>query len=195
MMQFPRTMKFQREADPKWSDEMLTFPGSERLSSCIQCGTCSGACPVSIYMDHTPRKVINLIREGFRDEALSCRTIWLCASCYACAALCPQKIKITDVMYHLKREALKHNMYPRRFPIAVLARQFYEIVKRNGRNSEGPLVLLMALKSNPLILLNMVRSGWHLFWAGRIAFKSEKIEGVAELQRALAAAKETHDRR
>ena len=192
MMKFPRTMKLQREADPEWSERVLQFPGCERVSSCIQCGTCSGTCPLSIYMDFTPRKVINLIREGFREEALSCRTIWLCASCYSCAVLCPQKIHITDVMYHLKRDAIKHNMYPKRFPIPVLAREFYEIVKRRGRNAEVPLVLWMALKSNPFILFTMIRSGWQLFRAGRITLKGEKIRGVGELNRALAAAKESN---
>jgi len=137
-MKFPRTMKFQREAEPLWSEQVLKFPGCERVSSCIQCGTCSGTCPLSIYMDYTPRKVIGLIREGFREDALSCRTIWLCASCYSCAVLCPQKIHITDVMYHLKQEAIKDNLFPRRFPIPVLAKEFFKIVLSRGRSAEVP---------------------------------------------------------
>jgi quinone-modifying oxidoreductase subunit QmoC len=190
MIDFPRTMKYQREADAAWSQKVMGFPGCERVPSCIQCGTCSGTCPLSIYMDHTPRKVIALIREGFREEALRCQTIWLCASCYSCTVHCPQNIHITDVMYRLKQEAIREHMYPRRFPIPVLARQFFEIVKRRGRNSEVPVVLRMALKSNPLILLTMVRSGWQLFRAGRISLKGERIERVEELERALAAVKE-----
>jgi heterodisulfide reductase subunit C len=191
-MKFPRTMKFQREADPQWSEQVLKFPGCERVSSCIQCGTCSGTCPLSIYMDYTPRKVIALIREGFREDALSCRTIWLCASCYSCAVHCPQKIHITDVMYHLKRDAIKHNLFPSRFPIPVLAQEFFKIVKSRGRSAEVPLVLRMALKSNPFILFTMLRSGWNLFRAGRISLKGERIKGVAELNAALSAAKEAN---
>lgn len=190
MTQYRRTMKFQREADHEWSDQILNFPGCERLSSCIQCGTCSGTCPLSIYMDYTPRKVISLIREGFREEALSCQTIWLCASCYSCSVLCPQKIHITDVMYRLKRDAIKHKKYPKRFPVPVLAQQFYEIVRSRGRNAEVPLVLKMALKSNPFILLALARSGLGLFRTGRISLKGETIHGVGELNRALDAVKE-----
>jgi heterodisulfide reductase subunit C len=143
-------------------------------------------------MDYTPRKVIALIREGFREDALSCRTIWLCASCYSCAVHCPQKIHITDVMYHLKREAIKDNLFPRRFPIPVLAKEFFKIVLSRGRSAEVPLVLRMALKSNPFILFTMMRSGWNLFRAGRISLKGDRIKGIAELRAALSAAKEAN---
>jgi heterodisulfide reductase subunit C len=143
-------------------------------------------------MDYTPRKVIGLIREGFREDALSCRTIWLCASCYSCAVLCPQKIHITDVMYHLKQEAIKDNLFPRRFPIPVLAKEFFKIVLSRGRSAEVPLVLRMALKSNPFILFTMMRSGWNLFRAGRISLKGDRIKGVAELRAALSAVKEAN---
>jgi quinone-modifying oxidoreductase, subunit QmoC len=190
MTQIVRTMKYQREADPEWSRRIRELPGCERVSSCIQCGTCSGTCPLSIYMDYTPRRIIALVREGFKDEALASKTIWLCASCYSCSVECPQQIHITDVMYSLKREALREKRYPARFPIAVLAREFYALVKRRGRNSEVPLVLKMALKSNPLILLTMMRSAWSLFRTGRISFKFEKIRQARQLEKALSTTKE-----
>jgi quinone-modifying oxidoreductase subunit QmoC len=193
MTQIARTMKYQREADPEWSSRIRNLPGCERVSSCIQCGTCSGTCPLSIYMDYTPRRIIALIREGFKEDALSSKTIWLCASCYSCTVECPQQVHITDVMYSLKREAIKEKKYPARFPIPVLAREFYDIVKKRGRSSEIPLVLRMALKSNPLILLTMMRSGWNLFRTGRISFKSERIKDAAQLERALSAPKEVAD--
>ncbi len=34
------------------------------LTTCIQCGTCSGTCPLSLYMDFTPRRIIALVRTG-----------------------------------------------------------------------------------------------------------------------------------
>ncbi len=185
-----RTLRYQREADPAWAERIRQLPGCERVFSCIQCGTCSGTCPLSIYMDFTPRRIIALIREGFRSDALACQTIWLCASCYSCAVHCPQNIHITDVMYSLKREAIKHHLYPKRFPIPVLAREFYEMVKRRGRSSELWLVLRMALRSNPLILLTMMRTGWDLFRTGRLSLRRERIARVRELQRELEATKE-----
>ncbi|MCC6858799.1 MAG: 4Fe-4S dicluster domain-containing protein [Bryobacterales bacterium] len=189
-MDFGRTMKYQREAEPDWPHQLKQLPGCERLFSCIQCGKCSGTCPLSIYMDYTPRRIINLVREGFRNEALSSKTIWLCASCYACAVHCPQDIHITDVMYMLKREAIQHQMYPKRFPIPVLAREFYDLVRKRGRSSEFWLVLRLAMKSNPLILLGMVRTGFWLIRTGRLSLRSERIRGVHQLRRELATPKE-----
>ena len=183
-------MKYQRETEPEWPRELTRMPGCERLFSCLQCGTCSGTCPLSIYMDYTPRRIINLVREGFRKEALSSQTIWLCASCYSCAVHCPQDIHITDIMYSLKREAIQHQMFPKRFPIPVLAREFYDIVKKTGRSSELWLVLRLALKSNPFILLGMVRTGWQLFRTGRLSLRSERIKGIVQLRRELATPEE-----
>jgi quinone-modifying oxidoreductase, subunit QmoC len=185
-----RKMKFQREADPVWADEISKQPGCDRIWSCIQCGTCSGTCPLSIYMDFTPRRIIALVREGFRADALGSQTIWLCASCYACAVRCPMNVHITDVMYSLKREAIKHRMYPSRFPIPVLAREFYDLVQRYGRSSEVWLVLRMAFKSNPLLLLTMARSGWDLLRTGRMSLRQERIKRIHELQRELASPQE-----
>jgi quinone-modifying oxidoreductase, subunit QmoC len=177
-----RKMKFQREADPNWAQDVARRPGCEGLFSCLQCGSCSGTCPLSIYMDFAPRKVIALVREGFREDALRSQTIWLCASCYSCAVRCPRQIHITDVMYTLKREALKDKLYPSRFPIPVLAQEFHGIVRRKGRNSEFWLVLRMALRTNPLTLLTMARTGWDLMRTGRLSLRQDSIKRINELQ-------------
>ena len=88
-----------------------------------------------------------MIREGFRDEVLNSLTIWLCASCYSCTVQCPRQIQITDVMYALKREAIAPGVYPKRFPIPVLAREFFSGVRADGRNTEGPLLVRFFLKT------------------------------------------------
>jgi heterodisulfide reductase subunit C len=189
-MKIQRQMKYQREAHPEWAHQIAKLPGCEHLFSCIQCGTCSGTCPLSIYMDYTPRRIINLVREGFRDDALASQTIWLCASCYSCAVRCPQDIHITDVMYSLKREAIKRRLFPKRFPIPVLAREFHRMVSTRGRSSEMWLVMRMALRSNPMILLSMMGTGWNLFRTGRMPLRLEKIQHRHELPTQPAATME-----
>jgi heterodisulfide reductase subunit C len=192
-MEITRQMKYQREAEPGWAREIASLPGCEKLLSCIQCGTCSGTCPVSIYMDYTPRRIINLVREGFRTDALSSQTIWLCASCYSCAVRCPQQIQLTDVMYTLKREAIKNRLYPKRFAIPILAREFQRMVSRRGRSSEIWLVLRMALKSNRGVLFTtMLGTGWRLLRTGRMTLRRDRIDRVDELPHAGAKALEVH---
>ena len=187
-----REVKYEAELDPYFADEIASIPDGEKLFNCIQCGTCSAACPVSPYMDYTPRKVVAMIREGFKKEVLSSTTPWLCASCYACTVDCPKGIKITDIMYAAKRLGIREGVYPKKFLTPVLAREFFAIVKKNGRNHEGSLMLRMYLKTNPFLLLKQVALGMRLWWQGRIGIKPDIIREKEQFHRLLEnVAKET----
>ncbi len=182
-----RKIKYEAELAPSFGDEIAAMPGGEKLFSCIQCGTCSGACPMSPYMDYTPRRIIAMTRAGFKNEVLSSFTIWLCASCYACTVECPKQIKITDVMYALKRRAIAEGIYPKRFPIPVLAHEFLNVVQQRGRNSESRLILRLYLKTKPLQLLRQALLGLRLWLAGRLPLRAEVIRHQQELQTLLRA--------
>ncbi len=142
-----RTLKFQREADPRWAEEVAARPGCEDLFSCEQCGACSAICPLSVYMDFGPRRVIGLVREGFRKAALTSQTVWLCASCYACDMACPRRIQLTDLMGSLKREAVRSRLYPRRFPMLVVERELCEAISRGRCKPESWRILASALEN------------------------------------------------
>jgi quinone-modifying oxidoreductase subunit QmoC len=173
--QFRRTIKYEEELDHDFYKEIGHLAWGEKLLSCIQCGNCSGTCPLSLYMDYPPRQIIAMTRAGFKEEVLNSKTIWLCASCYACTVECPKEIKITDVMYALKQKALMDKVHPRTFPTAVLAREFFRMVRKNGRQSEGPLIALLYLHTNPFAALGQAIMGMKLFFQGRIGIKMESI--------------------
>ena len=97
-------------------------------------------------MDYTPRRLMHLSREGFKEEVLSSCTIWLCTCCYACMVECPKKINITHLMYALKTRAIQEHFYPKRFPIPELARQFPKMIRGSGRITESRLVLRVFLR-------------------------------------------------
>jgi heterodisulfide reductase subunit C len=186
-MKVKRRFKYEVELDQGFRERVAKLAYGENLLRCIQCGTCSATCPVSHYMDFTPRRVIALVRAGFKEEVLECFTIWLCASCYSCAVDCPKEIKITDVMYALRQEALEHAGYRKRFPIPVLAREFFKQVLKNGRNSESHLMLNLYMKTNPFKLLKMAKVGLGLLRTGRFSLKKEHIEQREQLQNLLKA--------
>jgi heterodisulfide reductase subunit C len=188
-----RTIKYENELDKNFGKRIARLAHGEATFNCIQCGTCSATCPVSHYMDYTPRKIIAMVREGFKEEVLSSSTVWLCASCYSCTVECPKQIKITDVMYALKREAIAGGYYPKRFPMPVLAEGFYSQVKKNGRNSEGPLLLKLFLKTNPFKLFGNMPLGWKLWKTGRISMKSEKIKDKAGFKNLLNGIKKAKE--
>jgi heterodisulfide reductase subunit C len=184
-----RKITYQAELDPQFGEHIAKMAYGEKLFSCIQCGTCSGTCPVSHYMDYTPRRIIAMVREGFRDEVLNSLTIWLCASCYSCTAECPREIKITDVMYALKQEAISKGVYPKRFPIPVLAQEFFRGVERTGRNSEGPLMVKFFLKTNPLGMLKNAPMAMRLWFKGRLSLFEEGMKNKGVVAKLLRAAK------
>jgi len=184
-MKIRRTIKYEADRVPGFGREVMSVPGCEQLDDCIQCGTCSGVCPLSIYMDHTPRQIMELTRSDFKREVLTSNTIWLCASCYACTSECPRQIRITDIIYELKQRAIQEGLYPRRFPIPVLAQEFTRMVREHGRVTELLLVMKLFLKSNPLVALKNWRMGIDLQKTGRASLKRERIERRGELARML----------
>ena len=190
-MEILRKVKFEGELDRNFLQQIKNMSGCEEIDRCIQCGTCSSSCPMAVYMDHPPRKIISMIKNGFKNEALRSFTIWLCPSCYTCQVRCPSNIKITDVMYALKRKAIEEKIYPESFAIPVLAREMYKLIAKNGRNSELWLVVNMYLKSkNPFGLLKMAPMGLDLMKTGRMSLKKEKIKNKKQLRSLLKAVRE-----
>ena len=150
---------------------------------------------MSVYMDRTPRQLIGMLREGFKQEVVESFAIWLCASCYECTVLCPAGIKVTDVMYALKRIAIHEGIYPRHFPIPVLAKEFIEMLKGTGRSNEFWLVLRVLLKTAPFKLLTSWPLGLRLMQHGRMRVTrghASKRAG-ADLQRMLEAMQDGHE--
>ncbi len=184
-MKLKRIVKFEAERDPNFARWITRTVGGERIRHCLQCGLCSGSCPLSLYMDYTPRRLMHLSREGFKEEVLSSTTIWLCTCCYACMVGCPKQINITHMMYALKDRAIEEGFYPKRFPVPVLAQEFAKMVRGSGRVTETWLVVRVLLRTSIARMFGMARMGTRLFFSGRLPLRREKIERKPELVRLL----------
>ena len=167
--------------------DVYGIPGGEKIKECIQCGTCSGSCPTSYAMDYTPREIIAALRAGLLEKVLKSNTIWLCTSCYSCTVRCPSGIKLTDVMYELKRLAIEFGLTPKGAKAPVVAELFADIVNKKGRIAEVPLVSRFMLKTNPLGAFKMIPRATKLFMRGRMPMTSHKIKGLAELEKCTGA--------
>jgi heterodisulfide reductase subunit C len=164
-------------------EDIYSIPGGEKIKECIQCGTCSASCPTSYAMDYTPREVIAALRAGLLDRVLKTNTIWLCASCYYCTVRCPSGVKLTDVMYELKRLAVEFGYAEKRAKAPVVSKLFVDLVDKNGRVDEVSLVSRFMLKTNPLAGLGMMPRAWKLFRRGRLPLRPHRIRGVEELNK------------
>ncbi len=170
--------------DTNFIDEISSIPGGEKIRHCIQCGTCSASCPMIFKMDNSPRKIFAMAKAGMRDEVLSSNAIWYCVSCYSCHVRCPRGIKLTDIMYILKRLSINYGLYKHGTAPPALSRAFVDIVNKYGRNHETELVMRLYMKTGPWNMLKMLPLGIKLFIKGRMPMFPHRIKktGLNELQ-------------
>ena len=167
----------------------LRTAGVSRLEMCIQCGTCGGSCPSAEDMDHTPRMLFAMIRAGYRKEALKSNTPWICVSCYHCVVRCPQGVHIADVMYTLKSMAIQAKLYEDS-TAPDFSRTFVDMVETYGRSYEFGLATRYYLKHHKKRLPDMAPVGLGMLSKARMNITPRKIEGIQQLHKILARAKE-----
>jgi heterodisulfide reductase subunit C len=169
-------------------EDVYALPGGDRIKECIQCGTCSASCPTSYAMDYSPREVIAALRAGLLERVLKSNTIWLCASCYYCTVRCPSGIKLTDIMYELKRLAIEFDLAQENAKAPIVSKIFVDNVNKNGRVSEVELVSKFMLKADPLGMVKMIPRATKLLRRGRMPLVPHRIKGAKEVESLMAAA-------
>ncbi len=109
--------------------------GADKLSMCMQCGTCSGSCPIGSDMDNGPRKLFMMIRAGMKEEVFNSDTLWNCTSCYRCTVRCPRGIPVTYIVQGLAAKAT-HLGYATEQDAARFAKSFWWSLTHFGRTDE-----------------------------------------------------------
>jgi heterodisulfide reductase subunit C len=145
----------------------------DSINGCIQCGTCSGSCPLSDRMDHAPRELFALIREGAYDEVLHSETPWFCVSCYACMVRCPREIPVTDLMYGLKETAVRLGTIPGGHKMPHMYRAFSRTIRTTGKVTESWVMGRYGMQ-HPLDALKQVPLGIRMLRRGRLEHKPQK---------------------
>ncbi len=161
--------------------EVLKMRGGENVLDCIQCGVCAGSCPVGWAMDFYPLQINKLIHLGMKDVVLSSSTIWLCASCYACATRCPRGIDIPVLMSSLKNMAIKE-----KFPVKLAAKpkfhkSFTEVIKIRGRMHEPDLFMKITKKTDLQALVRNALLGLRLWRKGKLKLTASETKQKNQL--------------
>ena len=76
---------------------------------CLQCGMCTGTCPLAEEMEANPRTALHLIHLGLTARVLALNTAWVCASCLSCQVVCPRGIDLPRIMEALRLIELRRN--------------------------------------------------------------------------------------
>jgi len=102
-----------RLPDETFADQVRASPGGEKLTYCFSCGTCTATCPITwVEETYNPRRIITMVMQGMREEVLSSPVIWLCSACDVCYRLCPQGIRISDLMKAIRSVAIREGYAP-----------------------------------------------------------------------------------
>ncbi|KAB2919282.1 MAG: 4Fe-4S dicluster domain-containing protein [Hyphomicrobiaceae bacterium] len=177
----------------KWVYENIE--GGDKLALCMQCGVCSGSCPIGVQMDYGPRKLFMMIRAGMKEEVMTSSTQWNCTSCYRCVVRCPRSVPVTYILQDLAAKSAELGYAQKTNENVNFARSFWWSAKTFGRTDERLVTALyyfsFGLKegyqrglANLKIALNFVKRGrMHIGLPHR-------IKGRRQLKAILAKAEE-----
>ncbi len=181
---------------PTFFDQVVAAtPGVSHLEMCIQCGTCGGSCPSGPDMEHSPRALFAMIKGEMREQVLRSNTPWYCVSCYYCMTRCPQEIHITDLMYTLKRMAIREGFSKESSASDApgFSQSFIGFVENYGRSFELGLATRYHLTHHPLEVYKMAPMGLGMLRRGRMALTPKPIKGVNQLKAILNRAKQLEE--
>lgn len=112
-------------------------------SCCYQCGKCTAGCPVGMFMDNPPAKLMRLVQLGFIEEALRSESLWWCLGCQTCTARCPQNMEIAGTLDALRSIAIREGIISKeksRKLTQAFHDAFLQSVRKRGRLHELSLV-------------------------------------------------------
>lgn len=130
-------------------DHVMAASG-QNLLECLQCGKCTGSCPIASDTVAGPRRLIAMVLSGMKQAALEDRTWWYCVSCGTCAGRCPVEINMYRVATSLCEMAESEGVRPVEPDIHRFEELFLESVEAVGRVQELKTVMAFNMRSlNP----------------------------------------------
>ncbi len=166
-------------------EEVAATPGGENIWACIQCGVCTGSCPMADEMEYPPRKIIAMTRAGMRDDVLSSSSMWHCLSCYMCTVRCPKSVKPTELAHALESLAIQQGFKVKETRTPAMYRSFVSSIKGNGRVYEFGMMFRFYLKTGLLSATKLLPLSLSLFRHGRMPLKPHRVKGREELKQIL----------
>ena len=150
---------------------------------CYQCLTCTLGCPLASAMDLYPHEILKYVQLGAKDTVLKASTLWVCASCEACATRCPQEIEIVQLMDLLRRMAKEEGAVTEKGP--VLNDVFLEEIRKKGRVHELSLILDLKRQTGEFLRLDKaeMRLGLALFRRGKLKLLPSRIKETDTMQK------------
>lgn len=169
--------------DPSFTSEVMDTRVGQKILDCIQCGVCSGSCPVRFALDFTCMQIIRMVLLGMKDTVFSSSTIWICPQCNLCKTRCPRGIDLPLLISTLKHIALTENIPSPIEAKPKFHKSFAKIIKKYGRIHEPELQMQLIKKTNLKDLYKNVKLGFRLWRKGKVKFTPSKVKQEAQLRK------------
>jgi heterodisulfide reductase subunit C len=114
------------------------------IYNCYQCGRCTAGCPLADVYEYQPNEIIRLIQLNKIGDILNANSVYLCASCEICSSRCPQEVKVSAIMNHLRIKSWQYRLFKLK-ENSNFYRIFLRIVEKFGRSFEPALILILNL--------------------------------------------------
>lgn len=83
--------------------ESRQFVQERGLLACIQCGKCTGGCPMAMKTELNPRDLIyRLLIAGNGYDIEGCQELWDCTTCGTCYSRCPKLVNPMEAVIALR---------------------------------------------------------------------------------------------
>jgi len=84
--------------------ERLAYILRDPLFPCIQCGKCTGGCPISVVSPHfnIRRLIYEVLNSEGEDIAQKKEMIWDCSTCTTCVKRCPKEVNPADLIISMR---------------------------------------------------------------------------------------------
>ncbi|MGY5863601.1 MAG: 4Fe-4S dicluster domain-containing protein [Candidatus Thorarchaeota archaeon] len=103
-----------------FAKEIEQEPGGEGIMKCIQCGMCTASCMVASMTErYRPRKLIQKILIGKREEVLNSELPWLCMTCRLCEERCQEDVDLAEIFHAVREVAAREGYIPSVFQNTV----------------------------------------------------------------------------
>ena len=97
-----------------FAKEIEKEAGGEGIVTCIQCGMCTASCMVASMTErYRPRKLIQKILLGKRDEVLKSELPWLCMACRLCEERCQEDVVLSEIFSAVREIAAREGHIPK----------------------------------------------------------------------------------
>jgi len=94
--------------------ERLAHILRDPLFPCIQCGKCTGGCPISTISSHfnIRRLLYEILNSEGEDIARQKEMIWDCSTCTTCVLRCPKQVDPADLIISIRSVLVEDGQVP-----------------------------------------------------------------------------------